>query len=63
MRQAENLLEKRYKVSLSSLKEKEAILGVCMDVKRKKRPFLEEKGGIKANAKKSEMSFRGRNSN
>lgn len=63
MREAQNLLEKRCKVSLSSLKEKEAILGVCMKAKRKKRPFLQEKGGIKANAKKSEMSFGGRNSN
>jgi len=45
LRQAQNLLEKGYKVSLSSLKEKEMILGVSMDVKRKKRPFLQEKGG------------------
>ena len=44
MRQAENLLEKRYKVTLSSLKEKETILGVCMDVKRKKRAFSEYQG-------------------
>jgi len=39
LRQAENLLEEGYKVSLSSLKEKETILGVCMNVKRKMTIF------------------------